>query len=110
MKAYYLDGEKYYYDKGRWLTSKYMVVPTSKLSRLNELLIAEEDMSSNTVERLMAIIDESRKDNSNLSLAISAANRALEIADVRKIRYILPKVTSNYRRAGQPRKAVDIGE
>lgn len=110
MKTYYLDGEKYYYDKGRWLTSRYMVVPTSKLSRLNKLLIAEEDLSSKTLEQLMAIIDGARNDNNNLFLAINAANRALEIADVRKIRYILPKVTSNYRRAGQPRKAVDIGE
>ena len=109
MKTYFLDGEKYYYDKGRWLTSNYMVVPTSKLSRLNKLLIDEEDLSEKTLEQLLEIIDGARKDN-NLFLAINAANRALKIADLRKIRYILPKATSNYRRVGQPKKALDIAE
>ena len=49
-----------------------MVVPTSKLSRLNKLLIDEEDLSDKTLEELLAIIDGARKGNNNLFLAINA--------------------------------------
>ena len=109
MDKYELDGEKYYYKNGKWLTSSYMSVPTAMISRLNKLLVEKEDITEKTVEELIEILD-GAKQSENTQLALRTAERAIDIANVSETRMLLPRLTSLYRQIGRPQKAVEIAE
>ncbi len=109
MDSYELDGEKYYYKNGKWLTSNYMSVPTAIISRLNKLLVEKEDISEKSVDELIEMLDGAKR-SENTQLALKSAERAMEIASVSEIRTLLPRLTSLYRQIGRPQKAVDTAE
>ena len=110
MDVYELDGQKFYYDKGRWLTSSYMIAPTEITSRLNMLLIEKEDLSSKAVDELMKILD-GAKHGYNTQYAVKVAEKAIENAEeVTEIRRLLPRLTSLYRQVGNPQKAIDVAK
>ena len=110
MDVYELDGQKFYYDKGKWLTSSYMIAPTEITSRLNMLLMEKVDLSDKSMEELLKILDRA-KHGSNTQLAIKVAEKTLEIAEtVDEIRKLLPRITSLYRQVGTPQKAIDIAK
>ncbi len=109
MDIYEFDGEKYYYRNGKWLDSHYMSVPTSIVSRLNQLLSEKEDITEKSFNELIELLD-GAKTNDNTQLALKTAERALEIADDTEIRLLLPRLTSLYRKMGAPQKALDIAE
>ena len=45
MDTYTYDGEKYYYKNGKWLTSTYTSASLAIVSKLNQLLMKNEDLS-----------------------------------------------------------------
>ena len=110
MDVYIMDGQKYYYDKGRWLTSSYMIAPTELTSRLNMLLIEKVDLSSKSMDELFKILD-GAKHGYNTQYAVKVAEKALEKAEeVSEIKSLLPRLTSLYRQVGNPQKAIDIAK
>ena len=110
MDVYEMDGQKFYYDKGRWLTSRFMIAPTELTSRLNMLLIEKEDLSSKSMDELLKILDGAKHGN-NTQYAVKVAEKALEKAEeVTEIRRLLPRLTSLYRQVGNPKKAIDIAK
>ena len=42
MDTYMLDGEKYYYNNGKWLTSSFMSAPMAQVSRLNKMRLEKQ--------------------------------------------------------------------
>lgn len=109
LETYYLDGEKYYYKDGKWLTSSYIEVPLAIVNELNNLLINTEEFTDKSMHELLEIIDSSRCAD-NIYLAAKVIKAALEIASIPGIRKLLPRLTSNYRRLGMPQKAIDIAK
>ena len=110
MEAYDLDGKRYYYDKGRWFTSSYMIAPVELTSRLNMLLMEKDDISKKSMNELMKILDGANH-GGNTQYAIKVAEKALDIAEeVSEIRGVLPRLTSLYRQVGKPQKAIDIAK
>lgn len=105
MDKYELDGETYYFNNGKWLTSNYMSVPTSIISRLNKQLT--EDISLKPVRELIGILD-GAKQGKNDQYALKIAKEALDRADISEIRQLLPRVTSLYRNNNQSQKAIDV--
>ena len=109
MEAYTLNGEKYYYKNGKWLTSSYMTVPSALTSQLNKLLVKDVDISGKSVNELIDIIDGAKNGN-NIQLALKAAECALKKAKTPEIRKLLPRTTSIYRHIGQSQKAIEVAE
>lgn len=109
LEIYYLNGEKYYYREGKWLSSSYIEVPLVIANQLNNLLVNDEDFLDKSMKELLEIIDSSRCAD-NIQLAAKVLKRALEIASIPQIAKLLPRLTSNYRKLGMSQKAIDIAK
>lgn len=109
MEEYYLDGEKYFFKNGKWLTSSYGVVPLAMASKLNKLKLRDDDFESKSMEELLKIIDGARA-SENIQLASKILEVAIDKATVQEIRNLLPRLTSNYRRMGMPQIAIDVSK
>lgn len=109
MTEYYVDGEKYYYNKGQWLSSNFTLAPLSVVSKLNKLVIEKMDFESKSVKELHEIIDKARL-SENYQLAAQALESAIRKVTVNEIRFLLPKLTSNYRKLGRSQTAIDLGK
>lgn len=109
MDTYIYDGEKYYYKNGKWLTSTYTSAPLAIVSKLNQLLIKNEDLGGNNYDELITIIDGARMSD-NYQLAAQALEVAIRIASEDDIRKLLPRLTSNYRKLGRSQTAIDISK
>lgn len=107
MQTFELDDNKYYYNNGKWLTSSFTTPPLAVVSKLNKLLIENEDFSEKTMEELLEIIDKARA-SENIQLASQAIEASLRIATVPELRNLLPRLTSNYRKIGRPTSAIEI--
>lgn len=109
MEEYYLDGEQYFYKNGKWYTSSRMIAPQGVVAKLNKLLLEKEDFSKKTIEELINIIDDARKEEvGNYSLAAQALEAAIRKADSKALRTLLPRLCSNYRRQGKYQAAIDV--
>lgn len=103
MDKYELDGETYYFNNGKWLTSNYMSAPTAVLGKLNKLLA--DDSSEKSVEDVIKILD-GAKQSDNTHLALKMAQDALNKATPSDLRLLLPRITSLYRKNDQPEEAI----
>ena len=65
-------------------------------------------MSDKSFGELIKIIDGARDGETNIQLAVKAADLALEMAKPQSIGYILPRATSNYRKIGKPQLAIQL--
>lgn len=109
MQTYELEDNKYYYNNGKWLTSSFTTPPLAVVSKLNKLLINQEDFSQKTMDELLEIIDRSRA-SENIQLAAQAIEAALRIATLPELRSLLPRLTSNYRKIGRAKSAIEIAD
>ena len=110
MDTYELDGQRYYYDRGRWFTSNYMTAPTELTGRLNTLLAEKEDLSEKSFTELIKLLDRA-KHGQNTQYAVKIAEEALEKAEeVSDISRLLPRLTSLYRQVGNPQKAINVAK
>ena len=79
----------------------------AKVSELNKLIVNSDDFKMMSAEELMRIID-GAKGSDNLFLAGKALEDALDKANSREIRTILPRLSSFLRKQGNPQKAIDV--
>lgn len=105
MDACTLNGEKYYYRNGKWMTSGMLTAPFGLWGKLNKLLEDNADYTSKSIDELLEIIDGAR-DAENYHVASVVLNAALEKADADEIRQLLPRLTSNLRKQNNPEKAI----
>ena len=109
MYPYELDGQKYFYNRGKWLYANYISAPLELAGRLNRLLLIKDYLLDKTVEQLLRMLDDLDV-SLNMCDAIVVAERALEIADPEDIKIILPIVIGLYTKTGNPRKAVNTAK
>ena len=106
MKKYNYDGETYLFQNGSWYTTSMMKAPLAVVSKLNKLLVDDEDLSGKSMDELLKMIDDSRKTD-NYLLSAKALSEALKMAKPFEIRKLLPRYTSNLRKMGQSQKAIN---
>ena len=109
MKKVEYDGETYIYNNGKWLTSNYATAPLSIAGKLNAKLLSEENFEEKSVAELVEIIDNSRNDD-NILLAAKLLEIAMDKGTLEEVRHLLPRLTSNYRKQGNSRKAIDTAK
>lgn len=107
MESYELDGQTYYFKNGKWLTSNYMTVPTSLLGRLNKMVL--DNKTEKTVQELISLLD-GAKLGYNIPLALNVSNDALKKATPKELKFLLPRVTSVYRKNNQAEKAIRVAQ
>ena len=110
MEKYEYNGETYYFNDGRWMTSKFVSAPAGILGSLNALRMKDVDLTKMSVSELIAMTDGARLGDSNIHLAMQAIFTALDKANMSELRVLLPRGTSNYRKLGQSRKAIEFAE
>ena len=93
--------------QSKWVDSRHLVVHESLQKTLNEMYLKTLDYSSYTVEELVKEGDKF-KDSSSYQDAIAFYEKALADCDEVTYKYILPRITSCYRKNNMPRKVIDL--
>lgn len=107
MQTIELNGIKYTKRKEKWVNQYCIVAPTALQKELNSLYLkslAAGDMSP------WQIMDEADflKKSSSYGEAVRLYECALLKADDKTTAYILPRITSCYRKMGMPHKAIEL--
>ena len=101
------NGEIYRRTNSKWVDSRNLVVYESLQKTLNDLYIETLDYSAYSVEDLVKEGDKF-KDSSSYKSAITFYEKALAICDEVTMKYILPRITSCYRKCNMPKKVVEL--
>ena len=101
------NGQTYTRRHSKWLDSGNLAVCESLQKTLNHIYIESTDLSSYSVEDLVAEGDKFNNSSSYQS-AIKFYEKALEDCDADTYNYILPRITSCYRKCNMPRKVIDL--
>ncbi len=109
MESYEFNGEKYYFNKGKWLKSDYTVAPIGVINSLNMLLMEREEFKTKTVDEIIQMLD-GAKMSGNTGFALKMAEESMEKATLSEARALLPRITSLYRIKNRPERAVEVGE
>lgn len=100
-------GKIYKRRKGKWIDEENIIVSMALQNDLNrefaENLVPEELSRDDCV-----MYGDSFKNTNSLGLAIKFYEEAFEKADKKSMAYILPRITSCYRKCGEPQKAIDV--
>ena len=107
MEKIEYNGEIYRRTKSKWVDSRNFNVHESLQRTLNELYIETIDFSAYSVEELVQEGDKF-KDSSSYKNAIAFYEKATVDCDEVTLRYILPRITSCYRKCNMPRKVIDL--
>lgn len=109
METYELDGERYYYIDGQWLTTAYLDAPADKIGRLNKLLLerVEINVKGKSVDELLSIMDGAKR-SGNTALAVKAGRWVLDAANKDEVSLLLPRIASTFRKLGRPQDAIDV--
>ena len=87
--------------------SRHIIVCESMQNILNQLYLKTIDCSNYSVAELVAEGDR-LKESTSYSNAIYFYEKALEECDEVTYKYILPRITSCYRKCNIPRKVIDL--
>lgn len=101
------NGEIYMRRSSKWFDSRNLVVYDSLQNVLNQLFLQTCDTSEYSVDELIKEGDKFKESTSYLS-AIKFYEQALEDCNEKTYQYILPRITSCYRKSGMPRKVIDL--
>lgn len=102
------DGEIYINRNGKWHNKSYCEVPVSLQLKLNSVYNNSINKKIMTYTQLIKLGDK-YKNSGSYTLAIEAYEKALsKKINNDNIRYILPRITSCYRKSNQARKAVEL--
>ena len=101
------NGEVYTRRNAKWVDSRNLIVYENLQKFLNRLYLEKLDYSKYTVEELVAEGDKFKESTSYTS-AINFYEKALEDCDDVTYQYILPRITSCYRKNHMPRKVIDL--
>ena len=100
-------GEVYTRRNAKWVDSRNLVVYENLQKVLNLLFLENLDYSGYTVDELVAEGDKLKESTSYMS-AVKFYEKALEDCDEVTYQYILPRITSCYRKMNMPRKVIDL--
>ena len=92
---------------GKWTDSSYAIVPVAMQKILNREFAKNLDISDMSVEQLVAEGDNFKKSTS-YTLAIKYYEEVLLRCDEKELAYILPRLSSCYRKKNTPEKAIEI--
>lgn len=101
------NGEQYTRRNGKWVDSRCMVVCDITQNELNKLFAEKLDPKTLTVDQCIAEGD-NYKNSASIWLALKFYEEAILRSDRRTLSYILPRITSCYRKNGCPQKAIDV--
>ena len=101
------NGEVYTRANTKWVDSRKFVVYDGLQNILNQLYLKTLDYSNYSIDELLAEGDKLKESNS-YSSAIHFYEKALEGCDETTYKYILPRITSCYRKNNMPRKVIDL--
>ena len=101
------NGEIYTRSNSKWADSRHHIVHDSLQNFLNQQYLKTLDYSKYSVDELVAEGDK-LKESSSYSSAIHFYEKALEECDETTYKYILPRITSCYRKSNMPRKVIDL--
>lgn len=107
MEKIEYNGEVYMRTQSKWVDSRHLVVHESLQKTLNEMYLKTLDYSSYTVEELVKEGDKF-KDSSSYQDAIAFYEKALADCDEVTYKYILPRITSCYRKCNMSRKVISL--
>lgn len=107
MDAMEFEGRNYTRRKEKWVDSGGLVVCESLQKDLNREYAKTVDPKKLSLEECLAEGDKF-KNSSSIGLALKFYEEAVERADAVTMAYILPRITSCYRKNGQPQKAIDM--
>lgn len=96
-----------YLKRGQWWVASGGLIDESIQDKLNELYAKTLDYSKLTVPEAIKLGDDFKL-SSTLGLAIQCYEKATECADEQQLAYILPRITSCYRKQGNPQKVIDM--
>ena len=100
-------GKRYTRSSAKWVNSDYMVVHENLQIELNKEFIKTLDLSEYSVEELIEEGDKF-KESATYYSAIKFYEEAMQNCDEEATAYILPRISSCYRHAHEPRKAVEM--
>lgn len=101
------NGEVYRRTNTKWVDSRNIVVYDVLQNILNHMYLKTLDYSNYSIDELLAEGDKLKESNS-YSSAIGFYEKALEECDETTYKYILPRITSCYRKCNMPRKVIDL--
>ena len=101
------NGEVYTRRNAKWVDGRNLVVYENLQKSLNHLYLEKLDYSMYTVNELVAEGDKFKESTSYTS-AIKFYEKALQDCDEVTHKYILPRITSCYRKNNMPRKVIDL--
>lgn len=102
------NGKTYKRNGSKWVDDSNMVVPTYLQNILNTLLYQQQDVSDMSYDAAKREGDKAKKSES-FTLAIKYYRQAIDEADnYSQIAYILPRISSCYRKNNQPRKVIEL--
>ena len=107
METIEYNGEIYSRRNAKWTDSRNLVVHEMLQRFLNQLYLEQLDYSKYTINDLVAEGDKF-KDSSSYQSAIIFYEKALVDCDEVTYKYILPRITSCYRKNNMPRKVIDL--
>lgn len=109
MDVLVFEGQTYTRRNEKWVDSRNLIVPEGIQKDLNREYAKQLDPATLSVEECVAHGDRF-KNSSSTSLALKFYEEAAKRADRNTMAYILPRMTSCYRKNGMPQKAIDILE
>ena len=101
------NGEIFTRNNSKWVDSRHIAVYDGLQNILNQMYLETLDYSDYSVEELLAEGDKLKESSSYLS-AIRFYEKALEECDEVTYKYILPRITSCYRKCNMPRKVIEL--
>lgn len=102
-----LEGKTYTRRNEKWVDSRGYVVCESLQKDLNREYARTVDPNDLSLKDCVAEGDKF-KNSSSIGLALRFYENAIDRADAVTMAYILPRITSCYRKNGQPQKAIDV--
>ena len=100
-------GEVYKRRNSKWFDSRNFVVNETLQRILNQQYLQTQDVSGYSIGELISEGNKFKESSSYLS-AINFYEKALEDCDEKTHKYILPMITSCYRKCNMPRKVIDL--
>lgn len=100
-------GKKYKRVGNKWTDSSNCVVPEGLQRDLNFAYLQSHDISDMSVKELIAEGDKF-KDSTSYFYAIRCYERAAEICSKRTLQFLLPRLSSCYRKKKTPQKTVEM--
>lgn len=91
----------------KWVDDRNLIVHEALQNKLNHLFIENLDCSEYSAEELIKEGDKF-KESSSYSIAISFYEKAILNCDEKTLYFVLPRITSCYRKCNMPRRVIEL--